>query len=152
MRTMVWRWIVVFALLLALVPMTALADEASEYPTTSLPPDQARLVQAEHAIDNAATQADMMNATARYYNLMGAAMARADADVMNAQAIAKAHPGDTAAQAQLDSAVANYTQLMKLCQVELTAPTAAPGTVPSEAVEEPYVWQGSLSATWGSLP
>jgi hypothetical protein len=60
------RVVVMLVLVLALVPMTVFADESTEHPTGSLPPDQALLVHDMQAIEGASTQADVQNATAQY--------------------------------------------------------------------------------------
>ncbi len=148
---MLSRVILVMALLLALVPLTAFADESSEYPITPLNADQARMVQAEQQIDGSSTQLDVTNATAIYEMQMGAAMARAEADVFNAQAIVKAHPDSATAQGQLASAQANYTQLLKLCGISLTAPTVGASTMLGpEAFEFAYDRQGGAAATYAN--
>ena len=133
MRT-VSRLILVMALLAALVPLTALADESSEYPTTPLTADQAMVIQAAAQIAGASTTADKANATAIYELRMGAAMGHAEADLAEAQAMVNMHPKSAGALAQLAGAQANYDQLLKICGLPLWEPTAGPAV----AVTEPF--------------
>jgi len=146
---MVSRVVLVLALLLALVPLTAFADESSEYPTAGLTPDQAMIIQAEQQIDGATTQPDIANATAIYDLRMGAAMGNAEAAVNEAQAMVTAHPTSASALAQLTAAQNNYTQLLKLCGISFTSPTPSPLTrVESEEIETFDVQGGS----WATAP
>jgi hypothetical protein len=129
------RAILVVALLLALVPLTAFADESSEYPTP-MTPDQAMIMQAEAQIDAATTPKDIANATAIYELRMGAALGNAEAAIRDAQGMVATHPTDAGAKAQLAAAQNNYNQLLKICGIELAAPGVSPITmVESESLE-----------------
>src|SRR5579862_2373037 len=115
----VCRWVVVGAVLLALLPMTAFADgSAGSAPT------------------GASTQADVLNATAIYNQGVGVAMARAENDMLNARGIAMAHPGNAADQAQFESAAANYAAMLQSYGV-VEAP--APSMMTVEAAPTPAV-------------
>lgn len=144
MRT-VSRIVLALALLLALVPLTAFADESSEYPTEGLTPDQAMIVQAERQLDAATTPADIANATAIYELRMGAAMGNAEAAVNEAQAMVTAHPESGSARAQLTAAQNNYTQLLKLCGITLTETMPPITMVASEGTETFDIQGGSLA-------
>jgi hypothetical protein len=118
------RVTLVVAVLLALVPLSAFADEASEWPAF-MTPDQALVAQAEEAIDAAQTPGDKANATAIYDLRVGAALGAAQAAINDAQGMVNARPNDGNARAQLIAAQNNYLQTLAICGIESPGMTAA---------------------------
>jgi multidrug efflux pump subunit AcrA (membrane-fusion protein) len=126
----------VFAVLLALAPLSAFADESSEFPA-SMTPDQAMVAQAEEQIDAAQTAADKANATAIYDLRVGQALASAQQAINDAQGMVNAHPGNTDALAQLAAAQSLYAQTLAIVGIESPGMThASPDAiVQSESLE-----------------